>query len=750
MEPEWEQLAASATAALVAAMGSRRWAEARPRFSRFLLAGGVAAGDGLMLDVAARQLARAGADPREFEARWYRNLCAAASAPARRPHEVRAELLALVTEFGGGGIVSRSVLCPQGHRAWEPTFCEVCGTPLSYLARLPRDASAPRKPSRLFRRPPPPESPDPTGLPEPSLPPPPGGPAPVPPPGAPVGPATPGPYNSVPPGPYNGVPPAPYNGVPPSPYNSVSRSAVEYLIQSGVISGGLHLTSPRAGRDHVEVGAGAAGPGGQVIGVQNNYAGGAPQPQGADGWPRVGALRRHAPGVRPARRFGFEQRLPPYVERDCHRELSAMITLAVTDGGLVVVTGEPLSGKTMTAWAALQHGAGDDARVHAPQPGTDLRDLPGRIPDRAPTARHVVWLDDLEDHLGEHGLTAGLLARLTHEGVLVLATMRDEAYDAHRFGAGPASRVLSAAATVELTCRWSAAELTRLAAADDPRLVDAVRWRGTLGVTEYLAVGPELWDEWRRSARRGGPHPLGHLLVRAAIDLARCGLTRGVTPKLLTRFQEEYEAEYGKESGADDAGREELDAALAWAAALRHGVSGLLVPGEWPGTWRACGSLVADAARSAGTEPLPDSAWIRAYRELEPHDTAELDALAAAFRLALTPRAASGDVHALLWLGRLARDEGDLAGAEGFFRDAAGRGDTRAAAALGHLLATRVAYAEAVPYLTAAADADEPGAAALLGQVHQHLAVHYFRIARAAGDESATRRLKGPLRPTPP
>ncbi|MEV0258638.1 SCO5717 family growth-regulating ATPase [Streptomyces sp. NPDC050732] len=468
----------------------------------------------------------------------------------------------------------------------------------------------------------------------------------------------------------------------------------------------------------------------------------APQHAAADGWPRLGGLRRLGLGVRPTRRFPGATALPPYVTRDCDDELSVLLKQAAHYGGLVIVTGGPLSGKTSTAWAALRASVPDDTRVFVAGGGANLGDLPDQLRGREPGNTHVVWLDDLDGHLAEPG-TPGVLAQLTHDRVLVLATMRDAAYEKHRFGHHPAARVLSIAQTVEVPTEWSGAELARLAAVDDPRLADAVRWRGTLGVTEFLALGPDLWEEWRR-ARRAGTRLLGHLLVRAAIDLARCGLTRGVTPELLRQVQEEYDLEgpHARDAKFEDA--------LAWATGLRHGVTGLLVPGEWPGTWRAYGSLIADATRSDLTEPVPDRVWLRAYEDLEPHDPAELRALTGAFRLTLMPRAANGDADAMAWLGLLAGDEGDTAAAEDWFRKAADRGHARAAGRLGHLLATRVAYQEAVPYLTAAAEAGEPGAAALLGQVHQHLAVHYFRIAESEGDTSATHRLKGLLRPIGP
>ncbi|WP_399926050.1 sel1 repeat family protein [Streptomyces kanamyceticus] len=505
------------------------------------------------------------------------------------------------------------------------------------------------------------------------------------------------------------------------------------------------VAEERLGAVHNAVSGGSAGSvvqAGHIGAVTVQAPASPPARPAADGWPRADRLRRLGLGVRPTRRLLGATALPPYVARDCDDELSVLVRQAAHHGGLVIVTGGPLSGKTSAAWAALRASVAGDSRVFVAGGGADLRDLPDQLRGRDATGTHVVWLDDLDAHLEEPGIP-GLLARLTHDRVVVLATMRDQAYDRHRFGHHPAARVLGIARTVEVPAEWSEAELARLAAADDPRLADAVRWRGSLGVTEFLALGPDLWEEWRR-ARRAGSRLLGHLLVRAAIDLARCGLTRGVTAKLLNQVKEEYDQAAAITS--EETFDETFDEALAWATAPRHGVTGLLVPGEWPGTWRAYGSLIADADRSE--PPVPDRVWVRAYEGLEPHDVAELDGLVAAFRSALEPRAEGGDAHAMTWLGLLAEHAGDTTTAEDWFRQAADQGSSRAAGRLGHLLATRVAYREAVPYLTAAADAGEAGAAALLGQVHQHLAVHYFRIAEAEGDLSATRRLKGLLHPT--
>ncbi|MFF3996571.1 sel1 repeat family protein [Streptomyces cyaneofuscatus] len=129
-------------------------------------------------------------------------------------------------------------------------------------------------------------------------------------------------------------------------------------------------------------------------------------------WPRLDTADPIALGVRRTRRLPGESPLPPYIERDCDEELGDRVREAAGEsGGLVVVTGAPLSGKTRTVWAALAANLPGTTRVFAPSPGTDLCGLPAVVRGRG-EAGCVLWLDDLGGHLGEYGLTPALLAEL--------------------------------------------------------------------------------------------------------------------------------------------------------------------------------------------------------------------------------------------------------------------------------------------------------------------------------------------------
>ncbi len=469
-----------------------------------------------------------------------------------------------------------------------------------------------------------------------------------------------------------------------------------------------------------------------VIGVQHNHYRSSP-PALADFWPRLSELRRGAVGIHPVSCFDDEPELPPYVPRDRDAELDRLVAKGLREGGLVVVTGEPLAGKTATAWAALERNAGPDTRVFTAHPGTDLRELPTALRGRDRTGTYVVWLDDLEDHFGEPGLVAGPLAQLPHQGVLVLATMRDAAYEAHRFGDDQTARALRGARTVDLTCEWSTAELAWLAESNDPRLSAAAWRRGELGVTQFLSVGPELWEEWRRASRSGG-RATAHLLVRAAIDAARCGVTSGLSAETWDFLINEQKI-YGSEVRLKLPIRQED---LDWATRPRLGVSGLLVPGREKGAWRAAGALVADAARHPEVPVLTsslwgDMAWMAGLYNLPERETVSRQARSAVRRWA----EAGEDPAAPSILATLATWAGDGPEAERWLRKV-GEEDEQQAHMLGrYLLLEKGELSKALPYIQTAAEAGNPDPAKELGFLLLVRALHWLGVAAEQGNASA-------------
>ncbi|MFI1225782.1 MULTISPECIES: tetratricopeptide repeat protein [unclassified Streptomyces] len=491
----------------------------------------------------------------------------------------------------------------------------------------------------------------------------------------------------------------------PETDNSVSGGAFHApVVQTGSVTGGVH---------HYYAPAHSSLP---------------PVPE----WPRLDTADPIALGVRRTRCLPGESPLPPYAERDCDAELDDQVGEAARSGGLVVVTGAPLSGKSRTVWSALMRHLPKTARILAPQPGTDLRGLPAVLRGRGEESC-VLWLDDLAGHLGEHGLTPTVLAELVRLRVPVLATMDDEAYDARRFGTSARAGVLSGAEPVELQRVWSEGELAGLAApGGEPRLRAAAVWRGEHTVPEYLAVGPELMEEWRR-ARRPNAHPRGHLLVRAAIDLARCGVSR-VSGQALRKAQDLY-----PEASAA-AGAESFEDALAWAAEVRHGVSGLLtpVPGERPAAWAVFGSLVADAEARPDSPPVPTVLWRFAF--VVAPDKAERWTVRWRAHEALVPLADS-DPEVPVVLGYINAVMGDIETALHWYRKAADAGHAESAATIGELLAARNDVAESIPYLEAAAEAGIVRAQYQLGMVLAARSQSWLTRAAEAGHPAAVRAL---------
>ncbi|MGI5375990.1 tetratricopeptide repeat protein [Streptomyces sp. CA-251387] len=454
----------------------------------------------------------------------------------------------------------------------------------------------------------------------------------------------------------------------------------------------------------------------RVVGVQHNHYGTVPAP---GQWRPVGEVGPLEFGVRPTRPVPGLPDVPPYVPRDCEEGLRAKLA----NKGLVLILGEPCVGKSYTAWHGVRLLEGH--RLYAPDPGEDLRPLAAALHGKP--GAYVVWLDELTGHLGAGGLDLRLLGRLSDLGAVVLATMSFAEYYRRRTGTTPGDRVVAAARTVELAREWTEAELARLAALDDPRAYPAYMWSGREGVASYFAVGHHLYDEWRRVGTQL-EHPRGQLLVRAAVDLARCGVTGAVPAELLRRVQEQYRAE----------DRESFEDALAWATAPMFGVSGLLVAGEEDGTWRAYGALVAEALRSEGLEPVPEGVWwtlLDAARE--PGAALDFTAVLDAARNALYPRVEAGDTAVALGFAR--RTEGDER--EVWLRRAADAGDPWAAVELAEIRRDRGEESSALSYLERAAEAGSARAAARLGSLLRDRAEHWLRRAAEAGEAVAAHEL---------
>lgn len=444
--------------------------------------------------------------------------------------------------------------------------------------------------------------------------------------------------------------------------------------------------------------------------VKQEAQGDGPPP--AEGRP-VGDVEPWEFGVHATRPIPGLADVPPYVPRDCDEALWAELK----NGGLVLILGERYAGKSYTAWQGVRSLKGH--RLYAPDRGEDLRELPTELKGEPGT--YVVWLDELTDHLGEGGLNLKLLGKLGGLGAVVLATMRPDEYYRRRARTAPADRVVARARTVLLPREWSEAELRRLAELDDPRAYPAYMWSGREGPASYFAIGHLLFDEWRREGTRSA-HPLGQLLVRAAVELPRCGVQAAVPVELLRRVQEQYGTE----------GHESFEDAFEWATTPMFGASGMLVQGT-DGTCRAYGALVAEALRAEDLEPVPDGVWWTLLDEAEAGAPIDREAVLDAARAALQPRFEAGDADLMFaFAGRVGGETH-----RELIRRAAEAGHEAAAEEWAAHLVSIGDETGALRHLEAAAECGSARAAREAGLLHRARSERWLRAAAEKGDGHA-------------
>lgn len=475
----------------------------------------------------------------------------------------------------------------------------------------------------------------------------------------------------------------------------------------------------------------------QVVGVQhvsNTYAAPSPgeaQPGPLD-WPLAKDIEPRTHGVRPTRRVKGLPALPPYVRRDQDGTVNSALEQVSSEGGLVVVLGPAYAGKSRTALAAMAQVLPDHV-VFVPTQHEELRKLPALLRGRA--ERCVVWLDDLDVHLGSGGLEPRLLGQLTGLEAVVVATMREETYAKYARRTSEQGRLLDLARLVELPRAWGPAERKRAEETGDPRLIEAARESGTVGVATYLAIGPRLWNDWQLAPNRER-HPRGYALVRAAVDLARCGLKGPLPQDLLVKVHEGY--------GIEGLERESLEDAWEWAGRKRYGVLRTLRCGE--GEKGPFGDVLPYFVHTAEQDetfpPVGDWVWGHALEAARANPAAyDIESVAAGARMAYLREAEAGDASAMHALGLLEESLGDGEKAEFCFRQAAEAGWSESAGYLGRLLSESGQKREAEAFLESAAEAGDGDAATLLGKLLLERAERWLRAGAKGGNPEAAHRL---------
>jgi len=383
------------------------------------------------------------------------------------------------------------------------------------------------------------------------------------------------------------------------------------------------------------------------------------------------------------------QVLISYIERDQQAKLEA----AVGPGRAVLLVGHSMSGKTRLA-AEVVRLVFPDAPLVIAESGKALREL---FDGGLDPAGIVVWLENLELFLGVDGLTVGLLNRLITGRAIVVATIRRKERERYRPSdelreLRPAGwEVVQQFNEISLQRRLTDLELDQVRAmVNDPSVLDAV---DHYGLAEYLGAGPDALDKFEKGETE---NPVGHALVRIAVDWRRTGLTRPVSELVLTTMLPTYLIDRPDVPRTSQA----IDEGLKWATKKINETVALLgqvFTGSNEPVFEAFDYLI-DQFTPTNT-PVPDPMWAFA---LEQAESAELNTIGwvayqadklATAEAAWRQAAEEGDEElaprAALSLGMVLEKQGDLEGAKTAFQQAIDSGDVErasiAAFALGAL-----------------------------------------------------------------
>ncbi|MEU4731174.1 tetratricopeptide repeat protein [Streptomyces sp. NPDC023588] len=421
-----------------------------------------------------------------------------------------------------------------------------------------------------------------------------------------------------------------------------------------------------------------------------------------------------------------------YVKRDIDPQLTGLIS----SGSFILLIGDSTAGKTRSAYEVAQQLLGN-YRVFMPLDGSEIAIAPELLRH---DSRILLWLDDLDVFLAPPAVSVRTVDDFLQKGGVIISTLRAERFnelssrrdnvapDAQRLLTRNARQVISRAEKIIVNRRWSNNEVSRARSVSDPRVADAVAHSDEYGVAEYLAAGPQLYDEWR-NAWSPGSNPRGAALVSSAIDFKRTGLNKPVDIGALARVHDYYL----QARGGIRLRPETFESALAWATEPLHATTSLLVPYE-AGFYKAFDYLVDKVATDEEFQEIPDPVWEEALSgkwDVDFHSVGEYsaqtgrtdlaekayrvaegsgDEVAGAFHLGYvfasagnidqaetwySRSASNGSLHALTNLGGVYLKKRDLLQAEKCFLEAARRGDVKAAFNLATVLLSQERIEEA-------------------------------------------------------
>ncbi|RSM54895.1 hypothetical protein DMB66_36680 [Actinoplanes sp. ATCC 53533] len=304
-----------------------------------------------------------------------------------------------------------------------------------------------------------------------------------------------------------------------------------------------------------------------------------------------------------------DDELPVYVPRDLDDELRPAIAAAAERGGFVLLQGDSSVGKTRALFEAVRAVLPEWWLVH-PGDADAVRAFAG-----TPTARAVVWLDELQrylDHPG--GLPVAAVRALLAAKLVVVGTWWLEHYRTRSAQPLPGRpdlyandrELLRLARLIDVGGCFSPAERRRAEARAGDRRIRAALDTRDAGLTQVLAAAPELIRCWEHAP---AADCYGKAVITAALDARRVGAGAPLTREFLEAAAPAYLTSAQQAVAPPDW----LDQGIGYATTVLRGAASALVPVA-AGMGRIAGYTVADylrqyALRARRTVVVPDAVW---------------------------------------------------------------------------------------------------------------------------------------------
>jgi len=342
-----------------------------------------------------------------------------------------------------------------------------------------------------------------------------------------------------------------------------------------------------------------------------------PQAAGS-GLPLIRDSMPETSGLNAAARFSELHDLPPYVQRDMDDAFRSAIRRVKDEstGGLFVLVGAPLSGKTRTQYEAVR-AILPDWTWYVPN---SLVDLQREIESQRSLRKKVIWLDELDKYLeGEHPLEPGSVRRLISRGVgaIIMGNLWPAQFE--KFKQRPLPKpsedltedalsgqryILRMAHVFNLPPRLSSDERAR---AEVLGRMD-IRIRQALASTQYtftqvLGSAPDLIQHWQQA------DTYAKAVLDASIDLRRSGYALPIPKDLLQQAAETLLDASAKAAAPLDW----FDQAMEYSTRLLQGRVKALIPvsataGNTDG-YTVADFIQEEAIKERGHLPIPLGIW---------------------------------------------------------------------------------------------------------------------------------------------